>query len=277
LIDAARFEGPEPGPSLLFLGGVHGEEKPGYLALEKLIKELREGRLKLLRGTLTVAARVNAKAVELGRHCVDENLNRIVRAHESPATHEQRLANELVPLIDAADAVLDLHGTPAPTTPFAFLDDESPENRAWAAALGVDVLLLGWPALYTTGKTVTTTEYAQSRGKRALTIEVGQNDDVGSARLGFAFALRSLVHFGLTTPVSPPGPSRELRFTRVFYREREGAFTRAWKNFDHVKKGEVLARYADGAELASPEDGFVIMPYDAAEPGEEWFYLAVEV
>jgi predicted deacylase len=275
LIDAVRFDGPEPGPRLLFLGGVHGEEKPGILALDKLMKELREGRVKLLRGALTVVARVNAKAVELGRHCVDENLNRIVRLHAEPATHEQALANELTVLIDAADAVLDLHGTPAPTTPFAFLDDESPENRAWAAALGLDVLLLGWPALYAGGKTVTTTEYAQSRGKRALTIEVGQNDDTASARIGFAFALRSLVHFGLTTPVSPPGPARELRFTRVFYREREGAFARAWKNFDPVKKGEVLARYADGAEVLAPEDAVVVMPYDATKVGEEWFYLAV--
>jgi len=274
LIDAIRFEGPEPGPKVLFLGGVHGDERPGILALEKLIKELRDGRLQLLKGRVTIAARVNAESAARGVHQIDENLNRIVRVHAVPSTHERRLANELVAHIDAADVVLDLHGTHAPTTPFAFLDDESPENRAWAAALGVDVLLLGWPALYAGGDSVTTTGYAQSRGKRALTIEVGQNEDAGSARLGYAFALRSLVHFGLTTPVSPPGPARELRLTRVFLREREGAFARPWKNFDPVKKSEVLARYADGAEVAAPEDAFVIMPYDAAKIGEEWFYLA---
>ena len=91
-------------------------------------------------------------------------MNRIVQRHDRPATHEQILANELVALIEQSDAVLDLHGTPAPTRPFVFLDDES--NRSWAQALGADYLLCGWPALYAGGLTVTTTEYAQSRGNR---------------------------------------------------------------------------------------------------------------
>jgi predicted deacylase len=276
LIDIVRFEGPEPGPSLLFLGGVHGEEKPGYQALDKLIGELQSGRVRLLRGRLTVAARVNAEAVRLGRHSIDENLNRIVRRYDAPASHEQKLANELLPLLEAADAVLDLHGTPAPSRPFVFLDEESPENRAWAEALGADFLLLGWPALYAAGKTVTTTEHAHILGKHALTVEVGQNDDPAGAELGCAFALRSMAHFGLALPVAPERPSRSLRFTRVIFRERHGAFARDWRNFDPVKKGDVVVRYADGGELTASEDGFIVMPFAEAKIGEEWYYLAVD-
>lgn len=244
-------------------------------ALAKLLDQLHAGRIRLLRGKVTVAARVNAAAAKRGVHFIEENLNRIVRRHDASATHEQRLANELIPLIDAADAVLDLHGTPAPTRPFVFLDDESPENRAWADKLGADYLLCGWPALYSDGKTVTTTEYAQSRGKRALTVEVGQNDDAACAETGLAFALRSLAHFGLTSAASPVPAPRALRLTRVVYREREGAFARPWKNFDTVNEGEVLARYADGVESTAPGDGVVIMPFEGAEFGSEWFYLAV--
>lgn len=275
MIDTARFDSLAPGPHLLLLGGVHGDEKPGSLALEKLSVEIQSGRLRLLRGKITIAARVNAEALTLGRHFIEENLNRIVRRYGAPATHEQRLANELVSLLDAADAVLDLHGTPAPSRPFVFLDDESPDNRAWADALGVDFLLSGWPALYAGGRTVTTTEYAQALGKRALTVEAGQNDEPKSAELGFAFALRSLAHFGLTAPVAPAGAARPLRFTRVVYRERDGAFAREWKNFDPVKRGELLARRAGGAELTAPEDGYVLMPFEGAEIGKEWYYLAV--
>lgn len=273
MIDTVSFDSLVPGPRLLLLGGVHGDETPGILALTKLLDELHAGRIRLLRGKLTIAARVNAAAAKRGVHFVDENLNRIMKRHEAPATHEQNLANELIALIDAADAVLDLHGTPAPTRPFVFLDDES--NRGWAEALGADYLLLGWPELYAAGVTVTTTEYAQSRGKRALTVEVGQNDDAASAATGRAFALRSLAHFGLIAPMPPVVPARALRLTRIVHRAREGKFTRPWSNFDPVNEGEVIARYTNGTEVTSPDEGFMIMPYEGAAIGEEWYYLAI--
>ncbi len=275
MIHTVVFQAPSPGPKLLFLGGVHGDENPGIIALEKLLEELKSGRVRLLGGSLTIVPRVNASAAKRGLHHVDENLNRIVRKHDKPVNHEQELANELIPLIDSADVVLDLHGAPAPSVPFAFLDDESAHNRAWADSLGVDYLLTGWPALYPSGKTVTTTEYAQSRGKRALTVEVGQNDDPKCAELGLAIALRSLAHFGLVIPVSPAPVPRPLRFTKVIYRERAGEFVHHWKNFDFVKKGAVLARYTDGVKVLSTEDAFVVMPYAHSPVGSEWFYLAV--
>lgn len=275
MISLFAVEASVPGPHLLFLGGVHGDETPGVLALGMLIDWFQAGKIRLLRGKVTIAARVNANAVKAGKHYLEENLNRIVYRHASPATHEQNLANELIALIDGADAVLDLHGTPAPTRPFVFLDDESALNRAWAESLGTDYLLCGWPALYPGGKTVTTTEYAHGLGKRALTIEVGQNDDHASAERGLTYALRSLSHFGLTALSAAPKPPRPLRFIRVVYREREGSFVHDWKNFDAVEKGEVLSRYSDGVEFTAPEDGYVVMPYASAPFGEEWFYLAV--
>ena len=61
----------------------------------------------------------------------------------------------------------------------------------------------------------------------------------------------------------------------MIYREREGAFARSWTNFDAVKKGELIARYSDGVELRALEDGFMIMPHEAAARGDEWFYCAV--
>ncbi len=273
MLDLHHFFGDAPGPRLLFLAGVHGDEKPGVVALDRLAADLNSGAVKLLKGELLVVPRVNAAALAARRHFLDENLNRVVRAHASPATREQAIANDLLPLLDASDAVLDLHGTPAPTVPFVFLDDESAPNRAWAETLGAPYLLAGWPALYQGGGS-TTTEYAQSKGKRALTVEVGQNDDLAAADLAVAFALRSLVHFGMITPVSPAGPSRELRLKSVIRREREGTFVREWKNFDAVKKGDALTRYADGAVVSAPFDAFVVMPYSAAALGEEWLYLA---
>ncbi len=275
MIEAHRFAGPEPGPSVLLLGGVHGEERPGQRGLDRLAADLRAGRVRLGRGGVTVVPRVNAAAAALRAHRVDENLNRIVRRHDEPRTHEQALANALLPLLDAADAVLDLHGTPAPSVPFAFLDDESAGTRAWAEALGAPYLVAGWPALYAEGGTTTTTEYAQARGKRALTVEAGQNDDPAAAEFAHACALRTLAHFGLTAPAAAAATPRLLRLTRLVAREGGDSFARPWSNFDAVRKGELLARRAGGEELRAPEDCVIVMPFEEAGRGDEWFYLAV--
>ena len=275
MIDAQRFFSRGPGPRVLMLGGVHGEEKPGVLGLERLAAQLQNGSLSLVRGQVTVIPRVNAEAVARGLHFVEENLNRVVRRHPSPATHEQRLAGELVALMAAHDAVLDLHGTQAPTSPFVFLDDESVPVRRWADALGADCLLTCWSALYAGSDAVTTTECAQRLGKRALTVEAGRNDDPAAAEFAFLAAMRTLGHFGLITGKPRPPVPRSFRLTGMVRREREGAFVRPWKNFDPVKKGEPIARYADGVELRSPEDGCVVMPFDGTGVGEEWYYLAV--
>lgn len=275
MIDARRYFSRGPGPRVLLLGGVHGEEKPGVLALERLDAELASDGLSLARGQLTIVPRANAEAVARGLHFVDENLNRVVRPHPAPANREQALASELAALIAAHDAVLDLHGTPAPTVPFVFLDDESVPVRGWAEALGAEYLILGWPALYAGSDALTTTGYAQSLGKRALTVEAGRNDDPAAAEFAFDAARRAIAHFGLIIGTPRRPRPKALRLTAMVRREREGKFARPWKNFDPVAKGEPIARYADGVELLAPEDAFVVMPYEAAAVGEEWYYLAV--
>jgi predicted deacylase len=277
LIDAHRFFSRGPGPRVLLLGGVHGDEKPGVLALDRLAAEFSSGGLSLARGQLTIVPRANAEAVARGLHFIDENLNRIVRPHDAPASREQGLAAELAALIAAHDAVLDLHGTPAPTVPFAFLDDESVPVRGWAEALGAEFLVLGWPALYAGSDALTTTGFAQTLGKRAVTVEAGQNDDPAAAEFAFDAARRAIAHFGLIIGTPRRPKPKAVRLTAVVRREREGKFERPWKNFDPVKKGEIVARYADGVEIVASEDAFVVMPYEAAAVGEEWYYLAVPV
>lgn len=275
MIDAHRFFSRGPGPRVLLLGGVHGDEKPGVLALERLAAEFQSGGLSLARGQLTIVPRANAAAVARGLHFLDENLNRVVRPHDAPVNREQALAAELAALIAAHDAVLDLHGAPAPTVPFVFLDDESVPVRGWAEALGADFLVRGWPALYPGSEALTTTGYAQSLGKRALTVEAGRNDDPAAAEFAFDAARRAIAHFGLIVGAPRRPRPKAVRLTAVVRRGRDGAFARPWSNFDPVRKGEVLARYADGEELRAPEDSVVVMPCEAAAVGEEWYYLAV--
>lgn len=274
MIDAFSYEGPAQGPKVLVLGGVHGDEVPGIRACDQLIGLLNSQKLHLQAGQLLVIPRVNAAAVAQNKRYIDENLNRIVMPFTAPETHEQKLANALIPYLDAADVVLDIHGTTAPTAPFVFLDDESPDTQIWAAALGLDYMLAGWPALYEKTGEVSTTEYVLRKGRRALTIEAGQLADTKAAEVGLRAALHTLGVFGLLPPPPPVKKPRHLKLTHVILREQEGWLVEKWKNFDYVKAGTVIARYDDGTALTCDHNGYVIMPKADAKRGEEWFYLA---
>jgi predicted deacylase len=275
VIETRTFAAPEPGPRVLLLAGVHGDETPGVLGLEALAAELSEGKIKLFKGAVTVASHVNAAALAQNRHFLDENLNRVVGAGPGSG-RERALAVALTALIETHDAVLDLHATQEPSRPFAFLDDETPACRAWADVLGVDFLLAGWPALYVAEKTLTTTEHAARRGKLALTVEIGDNADPHGPALARAIAHNALARLGVAAGGIAVRPPRLLRLAAAPRRSGPGAFAKPWKGFDRVRAGEALARYEGGEELRSPVDGFVVMPHEQAEIGEEWYYLAVD-
>jgi len=274
MIDAFAYEGQGSGPRVLVLGGVHGDEVPGIRACDQLIGLINNRQLELVAGQLVVIPRVNAAAVAKNQRYIDENLNRIVMSFVAPESHEQKLANALIPYLDAADVVLDIHGTTAPTAPFVFLDDESNDTQIWAEALGLDYMLAGWPALYAQSGEVSTTEYALRKGKRALTIEAGQLADAKAAEAGLRAALHTLGVFALLPPPPPVRKPRHLKLTHVVYREQDGWLVEKWKNFDYVKAGTVIARYDDGTALTCDHNGYVIMPKADAKRGEEWFYLA---
>lgn len=272
MIAARTFDSGTPGPRVLLLGGVHGDETPGPLGLEALAKDLDAGRIKLFKGAVTVAARVNEAALAAGKHHLDENLNRIMGGESD--SREGKLAAELRGLIDAHDAVLDLHATQEPSRPFAFLDDERPACRAWAEVLGVDYLLTGWPALYADKGTLTTTEYATARGKLAVTVEVSHDRDPHGPALAKAIAHNAVARLGVAAGGLAVRPPKLLRLSADVRKKKPGSYAKHWKGFDPVVKGEVLARYDDGTEERAAQDSFVIMPHAEAGIGEEWLYLA---
>lgn len=266
-----RLDAKAPGPRVLILGGVHGDETAAPRGLERLLRELSPGDLS--RGSLLVAPTVNERALELGAHFVDENLNRCVLESTQPTSHERALAVELAEIIRSADIVLDLHGALARTEPFSFLDDESDAVIAWSCALGVKHLLRGWPRLYP-GESGTTTEFAQRLGKPALTVELEPSDDPAGPESARRVALQTLGHFGMISGLHAPAMPRIMTLTGMTIKERSGRFSRPWANFDAVSAGEAIGRYDDGGVARSPEDAAIVMPYEDAAVGSEWFYLA---
>ena len=122
-----RYAGLAPGPRLIVLGAVHGNEVCGAQAIARLIDELDNGKLRIERGTLTLVPIVNPLAHALGRRQGDRNLNRNLRPVAQPQDFEDRIANVLCPLLAEHEVLLDLHSFHTAGEPFAML---GPEDNA---------------------------------------------------------------------------------------------------------------------------------------------------
>jgi uncharacterized protein len=271
------FDSGRPGPTLLVTGGVHGNEHCGPKAIRQVITEIASGALTLKRGKLIAVPVVNLLAHERNVRFVDENLNRIFMHHDSPKTHEQRVANEILPLIDECDFLLDLHSVHAPgAPPFAFIDNDNPEHQAFVRAIGLDYILTGWDRLYSgAGRNQpASTDYAQSRGKIAACVECGGHDDPSAPDVAHACILGALRHLGMAAGgEARRRPATVVEFSKVVIKERDGHLARAWRDLDPIRRGEVIAEYEDGQKVVAEQPGFILLPFADATLGAEWFYI----
>ena len=278
MLEARVFCSAQPGPHLLILGGVHGDEPCGTIALTRLAQELSSGALPLLAGRVTLIPQANPAAGAANTRYTEANLNRVMRPHENPHHYEQRLANSICSYIGGADLLLDLHAVTSRSVPFTFLDWDTPQTRSWLQALGLPYALSGWDKLYPPDKdSSSSAAYAVGQGKTAVVVECGQKTDPASAEVAYAMARASLAYHGLTAPYNHAvQPTRALRLTSIGWKERDGQLLQPFTNFEAVRQGQPLARYEDGTVLQADVDGYIIMPWPTARIGEEWYCLAVD-
>lgn len=303
--------GQAPGPRLIVLGAVHGNETCGTQAITRVMDDIDSGRLAIVGGSVTFVPITNPLAYQKRERAGDRNLNRNLYPIEAPKDFEDHVANWLCPLLAKHEVLLDLHSTRAQNPAFAMLGPENntgplqpfthyEKERALALRLGVKRFVDGWLATYakgverrvrqaaTTGQSlnplntdprygVGTTEYMRSVGGYSITLECGQHDDPQSPEVGYCAILNALAHLGITS-APPPEPVTEyeaLRMVEVHDRNHPAdTFSRAWASFDPLKKGDLIGTRHDGTKLIAEDDGCILFPDAKAEPGNEWFYLA---
>ena len=280
MLKTHTIQGAAEGPRFLLTGAVHGNEKCGTAAIGRLLMEIEAGLVPLTKGTLTAVPICNPRAYDLNQRQAEVNLNRVVTRHEKPTAYEHHLANALTALIDDADIMLDLHSYSSGVRPFLFLDNDTPEIRAFANSLGIPYWITGWDDLYADQPELNggdTMSYAKRAGKTGLLIECGQHEDPAGILHGYHAIRAALAHFGMTAPydAADQTPPQVNRLTAVIAKDRDGSFAKPWQHLDPVQKGDIVINYADGSTLTAPEDGVVIMPAPQAVDGSEWIYFGV--
>ena len=308
---SVTYTGINPGPRLVVLGAVHGNERCGPQAIARVLDDIDSARLSIVSGLVTFVPVTNPLAYQRRERAGDRNLNRNLYPVPTPKDFEDHVANWLCPLLAKHEALLDLHSTRAQNPAFAMLGPEnndgplqpfthSEKERALARCLGVRRFVDGWLSTYAKGVErrihqvgvtgealnplntdprygVGTTEYMRSVGGYSITLECGQHDDPSSPEVGYRAILNTLAHLGIaaSNPPEPVTGYEALRMYEVHDRNHPGdTFTRAWASFDRLAKGDLIGTRHDGTQLLAEADGCILFPDAMAEPGNEWFYLA---
>lgn len=283
-ITVKRFDSNNKGPILVAFGAIHGNESCGPIAISQIFNELKAGELSLLKGSVNFVPICNPAAYSENSRFIEQDLNRVFKHYESPVTNEEMLADSLCTLIDECDVLLDIHSTAAPGPVSVFIDFPAERNKSLASALGAEYALLNWPELYEGNEffdSFDTTRYAFEAGKDGVLIECGQHNDPTSVAVAYKSILRTLSHLGMIETVGDLDTAQEMQSIKmVRLEQREDSrdeLAEQWKHLQPILSGTLVATRASGEDIVADRDYIMLLPKYSALPGDEWFYLGIEI
>ena len=295
----AHGRGETPGPMLIVIGGLHGNEPSGVEAMGRVAATLDPERLPL-RGDVVMLAG-NVRALARGVRFVDHDLNRgwtgerlaglrasdTVEALDAEDYEQLELAEALEQALAAARGpayLIDLHATSAEGIPFAMCRDTG-EVRRFAGAFPLTLVLGMLEAVDGT--------LASYLGKHciAVAVEGGQNSNPASTRNHEAVIRLALAAAGIAEERHLPtvaedrqvlaGARGDLpRVLHVHHRHAIAPDDRfrmepGFANIQRVAANELLARDREG-EIRAPGEGFILLPLYQTM-GDDGFFLGREV
>ena len=287
MIKITAFHTELPGPCLLILGAIHGNEICGPVAMNRIMAEIESGALQLKHGRAVFIPICKPRAYAQNVRFIERNLNRNLVPMAEPDCYEAVLGNLLCPYLEACDVLVDLHSTSGIGPSYVFIDPADADNMAFGAALGADWIVSNFAgAIAASGAkddnpnwATGTTEYARSQGAMSLTLECGQHLDPHAPETAYRAIIRALVYLGMLedAPIFQPSISRHVALEKCWFFTDAGTFTKAWTNLESVKAGALIAMRGNGEELRAPHDGIIVLPRPAPEPNSEWFYFGREI
>jgi len=215
--------GPDNGDRrpIAVVAALHGDEPCGVYA----IAEFLASHSILKRQVRFIIA--NERALEAGKRCIDDDLNRVFPGNPTSDSYERRLAAQLTPILEGAE-VLTLHSTNADPTPFALIQDLDETTDEIIRGVGVANVV---DISYVSGGLESLVD--------GIAVECGP---IGSKEA--AETARSILERFLTARGAVPGTvsNQEPNIFRVVDQVDGGNLEFCGTNFEHVTPGEVFAQ-----------------------------------
>jgi len=290
-----HVKGDLPGPTLIFFGGIHGNEQSGVTALEHIFQELAIAAFSC-KGVV-YGIRGNIPALLKGKRYLDKDLNRIW-THDNIkkviGKTKDRLSiedKELASIYKLLSGILetekgpfyfiDFHTTSSKTLPFITINDAL-INRRFAKLFPVPIILgieeyLEGPLL----------SFINEKGYVSLGFESGQHTEEVSIENSIAFAWLTMVFSGflnkgdvknfkdyymqLQSSAESNSNFYEIVFRHHLNDIRVFKMMEGFRSFEKVIEGTPLAVEEDEF-INAEKDTIVFMPL-YQEQGEEGFFL----
>lgn len=288
-----QFFGTNEGPTVIIFAGIHGNEKAGVYASDKVIQGIQKENVRLKGNLHFLLGNINALKKGIRFDKVD--LNRIWQsAHieeleffNGDLFAEEREQRDLLYIIKqillnepGPFYFLDLHTTSSSSVPFITISD-SLNNRKFSSNFPIPVVL--GIEEYLDGPLLT---FINEYGHIALGFEGGAHEAESSVVNCEAFIWSALVHSKCIDKkqlesyqkyvdvLSDLGCKYQFFAIKYRYELKKGEnflMNPGFENFESIKKNEYLA-VTDGVEITSPQKGRIFMPL-YQELGEDGFFI----
>jgi len=258
--------GKKVGKKAVILAGVHGNESFGIKVIEKIMPKL-----KIKNGKVTFII-ANLEAIKQNKRCIDKNLNRCFfksQPFEIAKSLEGKTAKEIIPYLDKADYLLDIHATFAHNSiPFVICEKQSFD---FAQCLPFNIISRGWDNVHPGS----TDYYMNLQNKIGICIECGRYDDIRN----FKVAEKSVTAFLQKAKIIDGTPKifEDQDFIDVIsiYKNKNQRFkkSREFNDFEILKQRTLIG--LDGNEKVYANKGDIILfVMDTKNPQEECFLIA---
>jgi succinylglutamate desuccinylase len=290
-----HIKGDLPGPTLIFFGGIHGNEQSGVTALEHVFKELGIGSFSCMGSAYGI--RGNIPALLKGKRFVEKDLNRIWTHSRIKNINKKTKAQlsvedkELVAIYKLISGILenekgpfyfiDFHTTSSKTLPFITINDAL-INRRFAKLFPVPIILgieefLEGPLL----------SYINEKGYVAIGFESGQHTEEISINNSIAFTWLTMAFSGFLNRADvknfkqyykqlQKSAQHNSNFYEITYRHhlkdiKDFKMMEGFRSFEEIDEGTPLAIEKDEF-IKAEKDAIIFMPL-YQEQGEEGFFL----
>ena len=290
-----EYRGEQPGPTLIFTAGIHGNEPAGIFALKNVFNKLKsqntpfKGDMFAIGGNLPALEKgVRYNEVDLNRVWNEDSVSNIRNQTENTSEKEDIEQKEIYDVIKkllqkASGPVyfFDLHTTSSETIPFVTVND-SLLNRKFTQQYPVPMILgieefLDGPLL----------SYINELGYVAFGYEGGQHDNLDSINNHIAFIYLSLVFCGcIKRSDIEYQKNYDLLYNNSMRSQLIYEITRrheihdkdifimepGFTNFQPIKKGQLLA-ISNGKQIVASESNKVFMPLYQGKGNDGFFEI----
>lgn len=267
------FDSGIPGPHVMVLALVHGNEVCGAIVVDALLEVgLRPIRGRLSFGFANTAAylRFDKSDPDAARF-IDEDMNRLwsdIALSGGRRSSELRRAREIRPFLDTVDMLIDIHSMHE-ASPALMMCGSLEKGAVLAAEIGYPEHVV-IDAGHASGKRLR--DYGgfgdPDSGKNALLIEAGQHFSRKARDVALDVSCRFLVHANVVDMCSvqnfltekKPARQRFIRITHpVMARTMDFSFTNCVGGLEEIPFAGTVIAYDGGKEIVTPYDNCVIV------------------